>query len=124
MIDERTSTQFAWHDTAAQLASAPLDAEVNLVRVDKNLRPLVPRMKRLVEGYADFLRWSLREHSIDVLCSTARDLRSLAELFGMGAMADLCARLEWAAQSEREDEASQCIDQLAGLVHNATFVYT
>lgn len=123
MIDERSSTSTAWREKSARpVPDREVDA-THLVRIDKSLRPLVPRMKRLVEGYADFLHGTLRDHSSEVIFSTARDLRALAELFGMAAIVDLCVRLEWAVRSKRDDEASQCIDELAGIVHNATFVY-
>jgi hypothetical protein len=95
----------------------------DVVRVDKALRPLVPRMTRLIEGYVDFLRWALRSRSLEALRSTLRDLRSLARTFGMAAVIELCGRLEWAAATQTDEEAYRCIDQLASFVHNATFVY-
>jgi len=99
-------------------------APPNLVRVDKSLRPLVPRMKKLLESYVDFLRWSVRDRSVDALCATVHDLRSMARLFGLVAVVELCGRLEWAALAQLDDEAYRCIDQLAVLAHSAIFIYS
>lgn len=95
-----------------------------VVRMDKRLRPLVPRMTRLVESYAEFLRWQLRERSLEALFTAVRDLRALAQLFDMAAVVELCGRIERAALERMDDEASRCIDQLASVVHEATFIYS
>jgi hypothetical protein len=99
-------------------------ANVAVVQLDRTLRPLVPRMTRLIEGYAEFLRWALRNSRLDAVSTTVHDLRALAKLFGMTAVVELCARIEWAAVAHMDDEACRYVDQLAGLVHNATFIYS
>jgi hypothetical protein len=109
------------HKSAARTAP---DALANIVRMDKSLRPLVPRMTKLVESYVDFLRWALRDRSLDALCATVRDLRSLAQLFGLAAVVEVCARLERAALAQLDNEARRCIDELATLVQDAVFVYS
>ena len=109
--------------SSALEANGAANEQSTVVHVDKTLQPLVPRMTRLVEGYVDFLRWTLRERSLDTLSSCVRDLRAIAQLFGMMGVVDLCVRLEWAARARMDEEAFRCIDQLAALVHDATFVY-
>jgi len=106
------------------LAAVPNIRPRIVVRVDSVLRPLVPRLKRVVESYADFFRWALRDRNPEALSATLHDLRATARLFGMAAVLELCARLEWAVVAHMDDEAYRCVDQLCALMHATTFVFS
>ena len=66
MMREPIHTDPRAHDYRTQVeAPNAMAANETVVRMDKTLRPLVPRMMRLVDSYADFLHWQLRDRSFE-----------------------------------------------------------